>query len=149
MFFDSWIGATRGKRTQLMFYDDFTVAFRELDIQDGAFVVKGTSDELTDAWDAPNKLILPFEGMGKLRKSAVIMCIESDIIFDPFNKLSDNDKPTIGPDLIKKRISKKAEAIRYRHQAKPGESLIMNRVTLFLGIAIIMEMLILGMMVAF
>lgn len=120
------------RRCQLIFHNDNTFEFRDLDIQDNSLIVKA-ADAVKQAWPVLNKLTLPFAGLNHIKRTRVLMCTDNDIIWDPFNRLSDDEKPEKGPDLIKDWITGKADAVRYRFQSKPPESSMMNKVIWFAG----------------
>lgn len=132
-----------GQRTQMIFFNDNTFQFRKLPVRDAAVAIKNGED-IELAWPALNKLLLPFFGLPGIKKTKVLICCENDIIFDVFNRLSDDEKPETGPQLVKNWIKSKAETVRYRHQSKPKVSSLMNRVTLFLGASLVLMVLILG-----
>lgn len=128
-----------GQRWQLMFYGDGTFEYRKLRVKDGSLVVTNGED-VVSGWPALNKLTVPFEAFAGIKKGRAVICAENDIIFDVFNRLGDEEKPEKGPGLVKDWIKKKADTVRFRHQAKPKTSSIMNVITFTLsgGVAVML-----------
>lgn len=136
-----------GFRMALFFYNDNTFEFKKLPVKDASVVItKG--ENIESAWPALNKLMLPFAGLKGIKRTKVLPICENDIIYDIFDKLEPDEKPNQGDGLVKEWIQKKAETIRYRHQAKPKVSSLVNRVVMFLGIALVAMVLMLIIIVA-
>ncbi|MFC1904961.1 hypothetical protein ACFLXT_04290 [Chloroflexota bacterium] len=131
------------KRTQLLFRDDGKFQFRKLDIVDG-FLVEKQGDDIIKGWLMFYSLQFPFSGYKGIHPDMVTLSSGRDVVLDPFNMLPESDKPNKGKGLIKIRISEIADTQRYKHQAKPKSSFLINRVTLFLGIALVMLALCVG-----
>jgi len=131
---------TTNTRAILMFYNDNTFEILNLPVKDASLVVK-SGVEIVKAWPILNKLTMSFSGLGSIKKQRVLVACENDIIFDPFDRLAAEEKPEKGSGLVKTWIQKKAETVRYRHQAKPKVGTLVNRVVMFLGISLTVEVL--------
>jgi len=78
----------------------------------------------------------------------VTIAFDRDIILDPYDQLSPTEKPEKGPQLIKNWISRIGEGQRYKVQNKPGSMLMLDKITMFLGTALVLEWVIIGINVA-
>lgn len=125
-----------GSRLVCLFYNDNTFEFKKLPVKDSSVLIKKGEDILA-AYPLLNKCVMPFVGMTGIKRGRVLVACESDIIFDVFSRLADEEKPEKGPGLVKKWIQKKAETVRYRHQAKPKVSTILNKIIVFLGVGLL------------
>lgn len=134
------------KRYQLIFHNDNTFEFRNMDVQDGSLVLLDM-ESVKSAWPIFNSITLPFEGMTGIKRTKILPCIDSDILWDPFNKLDAGEKPEAGPALVKEWILTKVNAVRYRYQSKPPTSPIMNKLVLFSGICAVGMVMILAIVV--
>lgn len=128
---------TTGSRWACMFFNDNTFEFKQMPVKDSSLLVKNGAD-IEKAWPVLNKVMVPFAGLGSIKRGRVLVACENDIIFDVFCRLTDAEKPERGPGLVKEWIKKKAETVRYRHQAKPKSSTLVNRIVLFLGSGMIL-----------
>lgn len=137
----SIFGPPKEKRTQLYFRDDGKFTFRKLRIED-TFLVEKKGDDIIKGWKHFYKLQFPFVGLGgsalELKKAIgsdmVTLGYDRDIILDPFGIVDDKEKPD------KKRaindnpwITDVAEGQRYKAQNKPGNRLLVEKITLILG----------------
>ncbi len=129
-----------GKRLQLIFYNDNSFQFRELPIVDASLIIRKGKDIML-GWPSFNKLLKEFPGLGNIKKTKLLLSCENDIVWDEFNQLEDAEKPEKDKGLINKWVQKRAETVRYRHQAKPGKETTMDRVVLFLGVALMVQVL--------
>ena len=135
------------KRTQLYFRDDGQFQFRRLDIEDG-FLVEKEQDAVVKAWLLFYKLQKRFRGYGKMGSDMVTMSFDRDIVLDPFGELNDAEKPERGNNLKKSFVKNIAEAKCYRHEHSKKPGTLMDKLVMFMGIAIILEVLIIGMQAA-
>jgi len=126
------------KRKVIKFYNDDSFEVMDLPTHDGS-VVKKKDGNIVEGWPMINKLQIPFDGsnLGFKKKERIMIISETDIIEDPFNILPPGEKPEEGPGLIKDYVQQKANSVLYRHQSNPKSETTINRVVLFLGIAII------------
>lgn len=135
----SILGPTKERRTQLHFRDDGKFTFRKLQIED-TFLVKKVRDDIVEGWKHFYKLQFPFAGLsGKVRGIAadmVTLGFDRDIVLDPYGIVPDDDKPD-----KKKKINENpwiqdvAEGQRYKAQNKPGSRLLVDKITMFVGVA--------------
>jgi len=134
------------KRTQLLYRDDGKLEFRKLPVQDGFLVVK-TGDDVKQGWLHYHTNQFSFKGYKNIPADMVTLSSSRDIVLDDFKILKPEDKPTAGAvhlgtsGLVKKRIQEIAETVRHKVQVKPGYSPMMNRITLFLGITLVVMVL--------
>lgn len=135
------------KRTQLHFRDDGQFEFRKLEIEDG-FLVEKEQDVVTKAWLMFYKLQKRFGGYRKIGSDMVTVSFDRDIVLDIFGQLSDAEKPERGSDLKKSFVKNIAEAKCYRHEHGKKPRTLIDKLVLFMGVAILMEVLIIGMQAA-
>lgn len=129
------LGAAKERRTQLFLRDDGKFTFRKLPIQD-TFMVEKKGDEVVKGWKHFFKLQFPFPGYKRMKPDMVTLGYDRDIILDPFGIVKDADKPDKNKPINENKwITEIAETQRYKHQAKPGTQLLMNKVTIFVGVA--------------
>lgn len=134
-------GLAKEKRTQLYLRDDGKFLFRKLFIQD-TFMVEKKGDDVIKGWKHFFKLQFPFAGYKKMKPDMVTLGYDRDIILDPFGIVKDADKPDKHRAINdNKFITDIAETQRYKHQAKPGTQLLLNKVTIFLGVATLLIVL--------
>lgn len=132
------------RRTQVHFRDDGQFEIRKLDIEDG-FLVEKEQDIVVKAWLMLYKLQKRFRGYGKMGSDMVTLCFDRDIVLDPFKQLSDKEKPERGNDLKKEFVRNIATAKCYRHEHGKKPKTLMDKLVMFLGTAIIIQLLIIGM----
>lgn len=150
-----WTGLTSKKeeRTQLHFLDDGSFEFRKLPFQDACLIEK-KDDKIDRAWKHFYASELRFDGYGKkFPADMVILGFNRDFILDPFNKIPVHENPAGGkPKKIEADIrswtAQVAESQRYKVMNKPGNMLLMDKITLFLGLALILEIFIIGISMA-
>ncbi len=139
--------ADKEKGMQLYLRDNGWIEFRTLELDGASLIERNTHDEVSIGWPHLYENLFPFDGYkykGKnIPAGMVTVSFSRDIIWDEAGIV--DDKPTKGGGLIKEWITKRAESQRYRTQIKPGTSLLMNRITLFLGIGIIGLLLLIGL----
>ena len=135
------------KRTQLHFRDDGMFEFRKLEIEDG-FLAEKQQQMVTAAWLMIYKLQKRFRGYGKIGSDMVTISFDRDIVLDPFDQLSDAEKPEKGNDLKKKFVKNIATAKCYRHEHGKKPKTLMDKLVMYMGTAIVLEVLIIGMQAA-
>lgn len=137
----SIFGAPKEHRTQLFLRDDGKFIFRKMRIQD-TFMVEKKGDEVIKGWKHFFRLQFPFHGYKNMKPDMVTLAFDRDIILDPFGIMKDGDKPEKNKPINENKwISDVAETQRYKHQAKPGAQLLLNKVTIFLGVATLIMVL--------
>jgi len=141
-------GPPKERGTQLYFRDDGGFLFRKLDIED-AFLVEKKVKEIVKAWMMKYKLLKRFNGYKGIGADMVTMSFGRDIVFDPFNQLTIDEKPEKGDKLVKDFVRKIAEAKCYTHEKKAKGSLFMEKVVIFLGVIGVLLTLAIGIVVAF
>lgn len=145
--FDS-LRKVKQRRTQLHFRDDGQFEFRKLLIEDG-FLVEKEQDIVVKAWLLLYKLQKRFRGYKKIGSDMVTLSFDRDIVLDPFGQLTDAEKPERGKNLKKDFVKNIAEAKCYRHEHGKKPRTLMDKMVIFMGTAIVGEVLIIGMQAAF
>jgi hypothetical protein len=147
--FDS--GESKEQRTQLFFFDDGSFKFRKLPFEDACLVEK-KNETVVKAWAHFYDAEIPFNGYGSMRADAVTLGFNRDFILDPFNKvpLAENGtdrkgKPKANESSIRSWTAQVAESERYKVMNHPGSTLLINKITMWLGIGLIIELLLFGL----
>ncbi len=131
------LGAKKEKGTQLYLRDDVSFQFRKLEVEDSHLVEKNSKKEGIAAWMMRYSLLKRFDGFGKIGADKITVSYGRDVVLDLFKQLSEKEVPLEGEGLIKAFISQIAAATFYRHQHNAKSSLIMEKVTLYLGVVMI------------
>lgn len=141
--------ATEEKRTQLFFHDGGSFEFRKLPFVDTCLVVK-QDNTITKAWKHFYSNQIRFDGYKNFHADLVSLGYDRDFILDPFNRVPVLDNPGGKPgktnDSIKKWTAQIAESQRQKVNAKPGTSLLVNKIVVFLGIGLILQLLLWGLL---
>lgn len=127
------LGTLVDRRTQFFFHHDRSFEFRKLEIEENS-MIKKTGGRMTEAWPLFDGTTLQFDGYKNISADAVTLAHNRDIIWDPFKKIKDDDKPAKGRDLVKTWTSKQAIAAVYRVQNKARAVSKMERMTIYLFI---------------
>ena len=131
------------KRTQLHFRDDGQFQFRKLDILDG-FLVEKVQDVVVKAWLLFYRLQKRFKGYKRIGSDMVTISFDRDIVLDTFGQLKDAEKPEKGANLKKDFVSKIATAKCYKHEHTGKKRNLMDRMVMYFGITLVVEVLIIG-----
>jgi len=125
-------------RKAILFHSDDSFETVKLPVQDGSLVLK-KDDAMLKGWPIINKLMMRIksDSLGFKKRERVMIISDTDIIEDPFKLLLPEEKPIEGPGLVKDYVKNKGESVLYRHQSKPKSTTTLNRIILFLGIALI------------
>lgn len=147
-FLDNLLGQGTEKRTQLYIHDDGSFEFRKLEFAETCLVEKRDS-VVTKAWKHFYSSELPFNGYKNMHADMVTLGFDRDFILDPFDKVPITDNPASGKPRrtegeIRHWTSQVAESQRYKVMNKPGSSLLVNKITIFLGVTLILMVLLLG-----
>lgn len=136
------------RRTQLYFRDDGSFQFRKLFVED-TFLVEKVNQNIVKGWKLLFKLQFPFDGYKALSADMVTLGYSRDIILDPYGIVSEAEKPEPGMDKLNKSwITQIAEAQLYKQRNKAKPMLLVNKITLFLGISLVIQVLALAYSVA-
>lgn len=134
-------GPPKEKRTQLFFRDDGKFIFRKMLIED-TFLVEKVDNNIIKGWKHFFKLQFPFAGLKGIGADMVTLGFDRDIILDPYNLVDDKDKPDIRKKINENDwVTEVAEGQRYKAQNKPGSMLMVDKVTVFLGVAVLIMVL--------
>ena len=151
MFFDKWFGTVKENRTQLYFPDYGGFQFRKLPLEDSCLVEK-LGGVVIKAWKHFYCAQIPFNGFKRIHADMVTLGFDRDFILDLFDKIPKADNPSGKPGKtetdIKKWTGQIAESQRYKVMSKPSNLTVIEKVTLFLGITIVLMALSLGVQVA-
>ena len=135
MDFDSILGTPKERRTQLFFRDDGKFTFRKLRIED-TFLVEKVKDNIIKGWKHFYKLQFPFPGHGHIQADMVTLGFDRDIVLDPYNIVDENEKPDKHKKIDENSwITDVADGQRYKAQNKPKSMLLVDKITIFIGIA--------------
>ncbi len=134
-------GPPKEKRTQLFFRDDGKFIFRKLLIED-TFLVEKAGDDIIKGWKHFFKLQFPFPGLKGITADMVTLGFDRDIILDPYGLVDEKDKPDKHRKINDNDwITDVAEGQRYKAQNKPGTMLLLDKITMFLGAAVLIIVL--------
>lgn len=129
------LGTPKEKRTQLRFRDDGKFTFRKMYIED-TFLVEKIKDIIIKGWKHFYKLQFPFPGGEGIPADMVTLAFDRDIILDPYNILDEKEKPSRNRNINDNPwITEVAEGQRYKAQNKPKTMLLVEKITMFIGIA--------------
>lgn len=129
------LGTPKEKRTQLRFRDDGKFTFRKMFIED-TFLVEKIKDIIIKGWKHFYKLQFPFPGGEGIPADMVTLAFDRDIILDPYNILDEKEKPSRNRNINDNPwITEVAEGQRYKAQNKPKTMLLVEKITMFIGIA--------------
>jgi len=147
MFFDSWFGTVKENRTQLYFPDYGGFQFRKLPLEDSCLVEK-QKGVVIKAWKHFYSSQIVFNGYKKIHADMVTMGFDRDFILDPFNKIpvmgNTSGKPGKTEVEIKKWTSQIAEGKRYQVMSNPSGMMLIEKITMWLGIGLVLLILIFG-----
>jgi len=150
MFLDSMFSVKpKERRTQLHFRDDGSFEFRKLEIED-TFLVEKNKDEIIRGWKHFYRNQFPFVGFKSIKPDQVTMSFDRDIILDPYGLIKDDkdnpEKREAKGQLVgvKAWLSDVGEARRLKMMANRSKSKSYNMIIIFLGSALMIELLILG-----
>lgn len=146
-FISNLTGAPKEQRTQLHFRSDMRFQFRNVELEGSDQVIK-QDGEIVEAWPDFFNLQKSFNGYKNINAAKVTVVFDRDIILDPFKQLSDEEKPEKGRRLVKSWITRIGESQRYKVQNKPGRMLLLDKITMFLGTALVLEWVIIGINIA-
>lgn len=152
-------GTEKEKRTQLFFRDDGNFVFRRLEIEDTFLVVKKDGD-IVKGWKHFFKNQFPFGGYSGIGADMVTLSFDRDIILDPYNLVSNKEKPgevvaqdskgngkgqlkSVQPWLVEVGNARRLKMISNR-----GKGSIFDKIVLFIGATLMFEVLIIGIMAA-
>ncbi len=133
--------------TQLLFLDDGSFQFRKLAIKDG-FLLEYEGSEPSRSWMQVLRLQKRFKGHGNIKPCLVTLSCERDILLDPFVQLRESEKPEKGPGIKKNFITAIASAACYKHEKHRTAMNLVDKLILFFGATMLLEVFILGIIVA-
>ena len=109
---------TTEKTGQLLIRDNGNFRFRMLELADASLVEK-KNKQVVKGWRHYFKLEHQFKGFGRIPPGMYTLCHERDIVYDPYNVLSEAEKPEkdLSHGLFDRRgISEVAQSKCYRHE---------------------------------
>jgi hypothetical protein len=125
-------GTTSIKRTVLHFYDDESFVLKKLPIRDGCFLWK-EGDKFVKATCHLFKLQFHFPGYRGAPGDQVSISFDRDILYDPHNILSVDEKPDKTRALNQTWVSRISTSKIYEAQLQKPGSLLGDRIVWFLG----------------
>jgi hypothetical protein len=142
------LGSSKESKIALHFYDDDSFQFIKREV-DSASLVEKKDNKVVRAWRHFFNAEKHFDGFKNMRAGNITITCGRDFILDPFNQIPEGATPAAGKPKkddasIKKWTSEVAEAQRYIVMNKPSNMLIYDKITMFLGIAFILEVLLFG-----
>lgn len=155
------LGNPKEKRTQLHFRDDGTFEFRRLEIEDTFLIEKGKDNEIVRGWKHLYRNQFPFAGYKSIKADQVTLSYDRDIILDPYKLIEDDeDNPQKRTKVVADAVegskevkgtrawlSDIGEARRLKLLANRAKSSNYNKIIIFLGSALMVELLIIGFQV--
>jgi len=155
--FENILGTPKERRTQLHFRDDGTFEFRRLEIED-TFLIERKGDEIIRGWKHLYRNQFPFAGYKSIKADQVTLSFDRDIILDPYNLVEgDEDNPAESAKMVldavegekeikgtRAWLSDIGEARRLKLLANRAKKSNYNRIIMFLGVALMIELLIIG-----
>lgn len=157
--FENILGTPKEKRTQLHFRDDGTFEFRRLEIED-TFLIERKGDEIVRGWKHLYRNQFPFAGYRSIKPDQVTLSFDRDIILDPYNLVGGEDDPAKSAKVVldavegekeikgtRAWLSDIGEARRLKLLANRAKKNNYNKIIMFLGVALMIELLIIGFQV--
>ena len=136
--------------TQVNFFDDGTFVFRKLPIEDSFLVEKDAHNNIIRAWVMYFKLLKRFPGFKNIDSGMVTLSYGRNIVLDPFRQLSDSEKPIEQGGKFKKEFIKQvAESKCYQHEQKAKTSFVGDKLTIFMGVLVILLGLAVGIVAVY
>lgn len=122
---------TTERAGQLLFKDNGNFRFRHIVLDDASLVEKKDGVDIK-GWRHTHKLEFPFYGYGDIPEGDYTLSHERDILWDPFNILDDNEKPSTDTSkgiFNRRGITEIAANTCYRHEVQPPTQGIMDKIT--------------------
>jgi len=134
------LGEQKDQRTQLYFHDDGTFEFRKLDVDVACLIKRDNKGMPVQAWRHYYKNQYPFNGYKRIQADMVSLGYGRDIVLDPHKILSADELPELDKDINKldrKGIREIAQSQCYRAENQKGGTLLVDKITTYLGIAVV------------
>jgi hypothetical protein len=147
------LGAPQEQKTQFYIRDDSSCMIRKLPFEDSCLVEK-KDGKIDKAWKHFYASEFQFKGYRDIKGDMVTLAFGRDFILDPFNRVpetanSTGGKPKRNDKDIREWTSEVAESQRYKVMNKPGNTLLIEKITMWLGIGLIILLLLFGAKMAF
>lgn len=150
-------GAPKEKGLQLYFRDDGRFIFRRLELEDTFLEEKNNEHVIIRGWKHFFKNQFPFAGYKGIKPGMVTLSCGRDVVLDPYDLVPDTEKPDKGTkELIKpivratnivKWLVEVGNARRLKLMAKRAKNVATDRIILFLGAGLMVELLIIAIIV--
>lgn len=150
-------GVPKEKRTQLFFRGDGRFEFRRMELEDAILVEKNKEGEVTSGWPHFYQAQYPFPGYKNIPADMVTLSHARDIILDPHKLVPINELPDIKPDEKRKSgnndnmktwLANIGKASRLKIMAKRSKTKATDKIIVFLGTALMLQIVILLITVA-
>lgn len=131
MDFNNIGGESIEKTGQLLFRDNGNFIFRQIDL-DNAVMIEKKNNAMLKGWRHYFKLEFPFEGFKNIPEGMYSLCHERDVVWDPFDILTKDEKPDTNTSkgIFNRRGFKEiAESTCYRHENEPMPSTMMDKIS--------------------
>jgi hypothetical protein len=144
-----FFGTSKEFKTQLMFYDDGSFEFKRRLFSDTCLIEK-KDEAIVKAWKHFYSTDLRFDGYRGFKADMIAIGFDRDFILDLYDKVPVSATPNSGkPDSksdagIKAWTAQVAEAQRYKVMNKPTTLLLWDKITMWLGIGLVLELIALG-----
>lgn len=140
---------TKEQRTQLHFFDDGSFQFRKLPMKE-ACLVQEADGVVLKAWPTFYASEIQFDGYRNIPADMVTLSFDRDFILDIFNKVPVSEtkegKPKKDNTSITRWTAQIAESQRHKVMVKGGKLLLMDKITIFLGVALLLLVLVFALM---
>ena len=134
------LGNPKEQGLQLYFHDDDSIEFRKLDIDVACLHEKDNRGIPVKSWRHYYKNRYPFLGYKKIKAGMVSLGYGRDIVLDPHKILTSEELPELDKDINKldrKGIKEIAQAQCYKAENQRGNALLVDKITTYLGIAVL------------
>ena len=128
------------QRTQLYFHDDGSFEFRKLDIDVACLLEKDGQGNCIRAFRHFYKNQYPFNGFKKIKADMITLGYGRDIVLDPHGILSADDLPALDKDILnldRKGLREIAQSQCYKAENQKGGTLLLDKITMYLGVTVV------------
>jgi hypothetical protein len=141
-------GSEQEQRTQLHFRDDGRFEFRKMKME-ATFLIEKLDDQIVKGWKHLFKNQYPFPGYKKMGADLITLSYDRDLILDPYGVVTEEELPTKDkkPEQgkhtqpMKEWLVSVGNAQRLKIMAKPSGSTLADKLTIFMGIALVLEII--------
>lgn len=139
--------AKEQKVLQNLIRDDRKSIFRTQPLEHTCIVEKDSNNVVTQGWKHYYKLQFPFYGYKNIPAGDLTVSFSRDIVLDDWGILKKDEKPPEKMPLNCPFIAEIADSRMYQIEAETKGYKLTDKIIMFLGAAIIIELLIMGLRV--